>query len=277
VPAVERLVLPHSLFALVLALMTGIAAAEEKAVSPDVDEPPAYDQFLVIPLRVHLLQSKDLPEVDCALSDTDVDRIIGKVNGIWHKAGIHWGVESLRREPAARENRFKVARSLGDARNLGLFRILLPDESQKFDGLHVYFLHKFPVNGVWLGDGNALEQVTAKLRPVPGGIDEPVPRVTAHELGHALGLAHRQNLTNLLASGTSGTRLNADEVARAREGARAVKGGLPVAELRAAARQAAERGDAALARRLWTWLAEIPGDGAAEARRQLDALTPPRP
>src|SRR5262245_46861393 len=51
--------------------------------SPDVTEPPPYEEFVVIPLRVHILSASDLPEVDCRLSDTDVTRILGKVNHIW--------------------------------------------------------------------------------------------------------------------------------------------------------------------------------------------------
>ncbi len=61
---------------------------------------------------------------------------------------------------------------------------------------------------------------TASLRKVEGGIDEPLPRVSSHELGHAFGLPHRQNTTNLMASGTTGIWLNGEEVKQVRETAR---------------------------------------------------------
>jgi hypothetical protein len=226
--------------------------------SPDVVDPPPADQFLVIPLHVHLLQCDDLPEAHCALADDDIRRIVGKVNRVWRPAGVHFGLAAITREPAARVGRF---RRLRDAREgpapLGLYRLLLPDDGRDADGLHVYYLHAFPVNGVYLGDGLAIVQETASLREVEGGIDEPLPRVTAHELGHALGLSHRQARTNLLASGTTGTRLNADEVARARQRAAAWPGALRVTDLRRRAESAERGGDSETACRLASWLDEI--------------------
>jgi hypothetical protein len=118
----------------------------------------------------------------------------------------------------------------------------------------------------------AIVQETAQLRPVEGGIDEPISRVTAHELGHALGLRHRQDHTNLLASGTTGTLLNAEEVERARSRARRLVGVLPVAEVLRQAEEAERGCDRERAQRLWTWLAEIPGPEAEEAKHRREAL-----
>jgi hypothetical protein len=249
-----------------LLLAVAAIAAEPAA---DVTEPPPYAEFIVVPLRVHVLSAADLPEVDCGLSDDDIARILGKVNGIWHMAGIHFGLESLRREPAAELDRFKLLReTIGEA-ELGVYTVLAPADSRRFAGLHVYYVHKLPVNGVHFGGDFAFVQEVADLRRVEGGIDEPLPRVTAHELGHALSLPHRQAETNLLASGTTGTLLDEDEVKQAREAALHLAGALAVAELRLAALQAVTDGNATTAQRLWSWLAEIPGEGAEEARQQL--------
>jgi hypothetical protein len=83
------------------------------------------------------------------------------------------------------------------------------------DQFHVYYLKQFRVNGIYYPKALFVKD-TAALRQVAGGIDEPIPRVTSHEFGHALGLVHRQDTFNLMASGTTGTSLNAAEIEAAR-------------------------------------------------------------
>jgi hypothetical protein len=246
--------------------------------SPDVTEPPAQEEFLVIPLRIHLLQADDAPDVHCALTDDDMKRILSKINKIWHPAGIHFGLESLRREPAENLDRFRLARDLekGAPASVGLFREILPEDSRRFDGLHLYYIHQFEVNGIYMGSDYSIVQETSALRPVEGGIDEPIPRVSAHELGHALGLRHRQDRTNLLASGTTGTLLNRNEVDRARAHAPKVPGVQSYAELRGQAEAAESRGERDAAAKLWGWLSEIPGDGADVARERIETLAEPK-
>src|SRR5262249_31007247 len=158
---------------------------------------------------------------------------------------------------AAKQERFKRALEAdpGDpGYRLKVFRMLAPEGSMSSEGMNVYFIRKFSVNGVYLGDGVAFVQEMARLRPVPGGIDEPLPRVTAHELGHALGLPHREDRTNLLASGNNGTTLNEDEAGWARGEALSTPGSLSVPDLRKKAEGALARGDNAEARRLLAWL-----------------------
>jgi len=119
----------------------------------------------------------------------------------------------------------------------------------------VYYVHELPVNGVYLGANIGFVKETASLRKVEGGIDEPIPRVTSHEIGHALGLPHRQNKTNLMASGTTGTILNEAEVSVTRTTAKKLAGMMTVIDCEAAAEKTA---DVEVAKRLRQALASLP-------------------
>lgn len=198
---------------------------------------PTAAEFLVLPLRVYRLKSAEVPEIDCRqLSDDDIRRIVARANVIWASAGIHWQLESIEDLPAENTGRLKLAGRIGkaDAEDAGkvaaktprmphtAFRGVIPEASRaRPEAYRVHYVHDFDVNGVYFGNREAMVKETAALRPVEGGIDEPLPRVTSHELGHALGLPHRQDRLNLMASGTTGTSLVDDEMRKAREIARA--------------------------------------------------------
>ena len=167
------------------AIAMAILAAAPGATAADVSKVPAYDDFIVVPLRIHVLGSKTLKLADCTIEDAAVSKAAVAINAIWSKAGIHFGLESIIRGEAVQVERFKAVVDLnqGQIPNADAFAYLLPASSRAFDGLHVYLFH-----------------------------------------------------------------------------------------LITAAGDAAKAGDLAAARRYWTWLSEIPGEGAAQARRQRDAL-----
>lgn len=193
---------------------------------------PAASEFLVLPLRVYRLKSADVPAIDCRqLTDDDIRRIVAKVNVVWASAGVHWMLESIEDRSAENTGRFRLAAQIDkddeDSQekpaNLArmphtAFRRIIPESTRTTDGaFRVHYMHDFDVNGVYFGNREAMVKETAALRKVEGGIDEPLPRVTSHELGHALGLPHRQDTVNLMASGTTGTHLNDDEMQKARD------------------------------------------------------------
>lgn len=165
---------------------------------------------LTVPVRVHLVQSEVESALKTTLSDDDVKRVLGKVNKIWAQAKIQIEVESvvktiaLENVPVKKDptDRWVVAS--------------MPGEKMLKRGLNIFYVKELTPNGFW-SRGIIVVKDTARLREVPGGIDEPLPRVTAHELGHAFGLAHRQDVTNLMASGNTGFSLNAEEIKTARE------------------------------------------------------------
>ena len=175
----------------------------------------SFDDYLLVPVRVHLLMARNSPAIQTTLTDADISRILGKMNGVWAQAGLHLYLESLVREEADIPDASAEPLTPADHRALLALR---PSQSKVTNAFNIYYLKRMSVNGFFAGA--IFVKDTASLRKVEGGIDEPIPRVSSHELGHALGLPHRQATTNLMASGTTGTWLNDEEISRARNTAR---------------------------------------------------------
>ncbi len=174
-----------------------------------------FDDFLLAPLRIHLLSASNAPNIHTTLKETDLTRILGKINGIWSQAGITFHLESLVREEAENQQLNPV---LGTPNDLRQMLALRPEATRDTNLFHLYYIKSFSANGVYLGEAMFVKD-TASLREVPGGIDEPIPRVSSHELGHALTLMHHANDFHLLARGTTGTNFDAAEINQARAAA----------------------------------------------------------
>src|SRR5438034_8583953 len=169
--------------------------------------PFSFNDYLLAPVRIHLLSAKDSPAIQTTLTEKDITRILGKMNGVWAKAGLHFYLESLVREEA---NVPEVSPQPGEPSGRRWLLGLRPSPSKATNTFHIYYLKQMSVNGIYFPEGIFVKD-TASLGKVEGGIDEPLPRVSSHELGHAFGLPHRQDTTNLMASGTTGTGLNDEE------------------------------------------------------------------
>ncbi len=201
-----------NLFVLLAALLTGRAASSAESTTNGFK----FDDFLLVPLRFHLLSAKDAPQLATTLTEKDITRILGKMNGVWAQAGVHFYRESLVTEEAEKQELYHEPAKMGGLQWVLELRPAATRGSRLFN---LYYLKEMNVNGVYFSDAIFVKD-TASLRKVEGGIDEPLPRVSSHELGHAFSLPHRQAVTNLMASGTTGTALNTEEIAQARAAAR---------------------------------------------------------
>ncbi|MBI3891424.1 MAG: hypothetical protein HY303_07825 [Candidatus Wallbacteria bacterium] len=175
---------------------------------------------LAVPLRVHLLRSRAAGAAGTVLTTADVERVVEKAGRIWAQAGLSLTVDRVVEERATGP----LAESTGTLGSESLSS-LVPSASFDPRAFNVYFIRRMQANGILVphqGLPAIFVKDTAQLRQVPAGADEPIPRVLSHELGHALGLAHQEEVQNLMASGTSGTSLNALEKQAARKNASTV-------------------------------------------------------
>jgi len=134
-----------------------------------------------------------LPEITTTLTDMDVTRILHKSIWCGRPPGcILFGI-GVKEEAANPECfwRHKGQPNGSDCCHCS------PKESKVSTLFHVYYLKRMSVNGNLSGEAIFVKR-HGFLRAVARGIDEPLPRVTSHELGHAFGLPHRQDTTNLM-------------------------------------------------------------------------------
>jgi len=228
--------------------------------------PLAAEEFRLLPLRMHLIRAKNAPDLNCKLQESDARRILGKINNVWRPAGIQFYADAILSEEAAAQDLYQT---LGLNRTERHLRLIRPKESQSERAVHLYYVATMRPNGICLQSSHELLFVkeSARLNEVPGGIDEPLPRVSSHEIGHALGLPHREERLNLMASGTTGTSLNDQEIEVARHTADGWSWVLKPAEALALAEKQAADGKPEAAAALYTALAALPDGEIAKTAR----------
>ena len=225
-----------------------------------------FADYLVAPVHVHRLITPGELNLTTTLTAQDLEEIFLQVNRIWGHAGIHFPIATLTTEAAALPNAY---RQNYRSRNLRWMLALRPPKTRTPDHFHVYYLKRFLANGVYIGPGGMFVKDMAKLWKVENGIEKPIPRVTSHELGHALTLKHRQEATNLMASGTSGWTLNETEIEQSRAAAQKLKWIRPAKEILAQADALYLKGKRPEARKQYRLVAGIPLDCPETTRAKL--------
>lgn len=227
------------------------------------------DEYRLLPMRIHILQSTELEDLHCDLKPSDAEEMLSGVNEIWRQAGLQFYAEMIRQEPAAGA---RLLKELGDGRTLNHLQLVRPRDSRSPHAFHLYLLREMEPNGICFRESHELLFVkqTARLWHVEGGMKSFLPRVGAHEIGHALGLPHRQHRINLMASGTTGISLNEAEIETARERAMRHSWRLTPLEALARAERLRSDGDHEQAGAIARTLAGLPGGEVV--RRAMEIL-----
>lgn len=171
------------------------------ADAPDAVGAATPGRALTLDLSVYIVDGES-PALRSLRTIEDVRGIIERVNGIWAQAGIAFEVTHLARVAAPDEIMQALASGRVDA-FLGALGREIPLERPST--LNVMYVTA-------IGGPNGIAPAGSRVALV---IDEPSvddERVTAHELGHHLGLHHvRGDAGRLLFSGTNGRTLSEEE------------------------------------------------------------------
>ena len=185
---------------------------------------------LRLPVRVHLMTSDTVSELQCSFTDDELRAQFAAVNVIWAQAGIVWEIESIVREPVAISEGYRellASAATPDRRVTNrheVLRRLLPEKNKLDPGFNVYLVDDLGavIGGVYYSRQLAI--FSGRFGPT----GEQRPSVLAHELGHSLNLSHAsdKDTTNLMSRGGANptqmlaTYLNTEQIETARKQAR---------------------------------------------------------
>lgn len=156
------------------------------------------------------MQSVSNPRLQTTLTEKEVRVIFDEVNAIWAPAGIRFEVESIGFLQAV-----ELAPKRWYIKDRNWVKAAIPTQQFSPTAIDVCFVKDMGPNGFFYGEPVVVCENPEFIK-VTGGSDNPIARVTAHELGHVLFLQHRQERTNLMASAKNGVSLNLQEIKDAR-------------------------------------------------------------
>ena len=161
-----------------------------------------------VPLSVYMLDD-DSGKFSTPSKIKRILVVFNKVNEIWSQAGIRFEIDYIGRIPVPNS-------IIRDVIN-GNYKPFIQGREVKFEVPSSSRINVFYAYEVGLLNGITLEDRVVIIKDSPGSQTE---RVTAHELGHNLGLHHaHEDSLRLMYPGTSGTVLTSQETKTARNNA----------------------------------------------------------
>lgn len=187
--------------------------------------PPSFAveplSLITLKVRAYLMRSNSNPRLQTTLTEKDIRGTFQEVNAIWSQAGIRFELEAVTSLQA-----LDLAPKKWFIKDRDWVKSAIPTNQFSPAAIDVCFVKDMGPNGFFYGEPVVVCE-NPEFHRVSGGADNVVARVTAHELGHVLFLQHRQERTNLMASGKNGVSLNGQEIKAARQRALEILGQMP--------------------------------------------------
>lgn len=178
------------------------------------NEPDKHAPLLSVPVCVHLMKSTHTQDMETTLDSSAVIAVLEKASEVWKQAGIRFdsqGIKPLVTLALKEDGRLQSETSR--------IKAMIPEDALSKTSLDLCFVKEMTPNGFFYGEPVVVKD-TAKLKDVTGVREEHLRRVVAHELGHAMGLQHCEDSSNLMYPGIKGLKLTPAQIAVAREQAR---------------------------------------------------------
>src|ERR1051325_9732304 len=106
--------LPPLALVAALTLLLFFAHSSELVAAASTPVNFAFKDFLIVPLRIHLLSATNATNWHTTLDEKDIPRIVAKVNTIWAQAGFHFYVDAVVREQCRHLEHYDEYRKRGD-------------------------------------------------------------------------------------------------------------------------------------------------------------------
>ncbi len=158
---------------------------------------------IYLPVRVHILSSTKIANLDSNLTDIQISQLFQAVNKIWKRAHIVWEIESIMRRAATNERKYLNAvriKSNKSSKKRSVLPSVCATDQWLDHGWNVCIIKRFSKNagGIYINRRGFPPLVIFAERSPRG---ELRPEVLAHELGHSLGLPHASKYPDNLMTG----------------------------------------------------------------------------